>query len=136
VLLNFLVFWVAFRVLTVAEVRWGEVLPGAISPRSCGPRSRPRAGRSSGTLENATQVYGFFAVVIRLLSWLYLGSQVTLFAAEVNVVRTRRLWPRALDPSDLTEADRRALKQLAEVEERHEEQRVDVTFQDTRDGSS
>ena len=67
-------------------------------------------------------------MVIGLLSWLYLGAQVTLLSAETNVVRVKRLWPRSLDPDDLTEADRRALKLLAEVEERRDEQEVDVSF--------
>lgn len=69
-------------------------------------------------LESASETYGFFAVVIGLLTWLFLGGQVTLIAGEVNVVRTKRLWPRSLDPEDLTEADRRTLRELAEVEER------------------
>jgi uncharacterized BrkB/YihY/UPF0761 family membrane protein len=47
-------------------------------------------------LKHASEVYGFFAVVLGLLSWLYLGAQLTLYAAEVNVVRTRHLWPRSL----------------------------------------
>ena len=46
-------------------------------------------------LKHASEVYGFFAVVLGLLCWLYLGAQLTLYAAEVNVVRARRLWPRS-----------------------------------------
>ena len=77
-------------------------------------------------LRGASQTYGTFAVVIGLLSWLYLQAQVTLLAAEVNVVRAGRLWPRSLvtDSNDLTEADRRALTQHAETEERVPEQDV------------
>src|SRR5207248_6466235 len=37
-----------------------------------------------------------FATVIALLVFLHLGGQVTLYAAEINVVITRRLWPRSL----------------------------------------
>jgi uncharacterized BrkB/YihY/UPF0761 family membrane protein len=81
-------------------------------------------------LKGASQTYGTFAVVIGLLSWLYLQAQVTLFAAEVNVVRSRRLWPRSLDPDDLTDADRRALAQHAEVEERVPEQDVRTALPD------
>src|ERR1039457_1389353 len=36
-------------------------------------------------LRNASPTYGVFAVVITLLSWLYLGSQLTLWAAEITV---------------------------------------------------
>jgi uncharacterized BrkB/YihY/UPF0761 family membrane protein len=49
----------------------------------------------------ASATYGTFALVIGLLSWLYLASTVTLLAAELNVVRSRRLWPRSLAPPPL-----------------------------------
>jgi uncharacterized BrkB/YihY/UPF0761 family membrane protein len=47
-------------------------------------------------LRHTSQVYGVFAIVLGLLFWLYLGAQLTLYAAEVNVVAARRLWPRSL----------------------------------------
>jgi Virulence factor BrkB len=47
-------------------------------------------------LKHTQAVYGFFAIVLGLMSWLYLSAQVTLYAAEVNVVRARRLWPRSI----------------------------------------
>jgi hypothetical protein len=68
--------------------------------------------------------------VLGLLSWLYLGTEVILYAAEVNVVRIRRLWPRSLLQPPLTEPDRRALVDLAKQEERRPEQSVDVSFPD------
>jgi hypothetical protein len=66
--------------------------------------------------------------VLGLLAWLYLGAQLTIFAAEINVVRTRRLWPRSFFSDPLLEADRRALTSSAEVEERVEEENVEVSF--------
>jgi hypothetical protein len=47
-------------------------------------------------LRHTSQVYGVFAIVLGLLFWLYLGAQLTLYAAEVNVVAARRLWPRSV----------------------------------------
>ena len=79
-------------------------------------------------LKHASEVYGFFAVVLGLLSWLYLGAQLTLYAAEVNVVRARRLWPRSLLQPPLTQPDQRVLVDLAKQEERRPEQAVEVTF--------
>jgi membrane protein len=132
-LLNFVVFWVAFKVLTVAEVGWGDVLPGAALASVLWSALQALGGYIIGQrLESSTETYGFFAVVIGLLTWLFIGAQITLVAAELNVVRRKRLWPRSLDPEDLTEADKRTLRELAEVEERREEQRVDVTFEDDR----
>jgi hypothetical protein len=51
---------------------------------------------------------------------------VSVAAAEVNVVAARRLWPRGLISDDLTDADRRALRQHAEVEERLDNEDVTV----------
>jgi hypothetical protein len=67
-------------------------------------------------------------LVLGLLAWLYLGAQMTIFAAEVNVVRARRLWPRSLFGEPLTDADRRALTYSAEAEERVKEENVEVDF--------
>jgi len=47
-------------------------------------------------VRHAKETSGLFAFVLGLLTWLYLGGQVTLIAAEVNVVRARGLWPRRL----------------------------------------
>jgi glycosyltransferase involved in cell wall biosynthesis len=69
------------------------------------------------------------ALVIGLLSWLYLASTVTLLAAELNVVRSRRLWPRSLAPPPLGRPDERALEGLAKQEERLPDQRVEVSFE-------
>jgi hypothetical protein len=52
-----------------------------------------------------------------------------MFAAEINVVRVQRLWPRSFFSDPLLAADRRALTSSAEVEERVEEENVDVTFE-------
>ena len=56
------------------------------------------------------------------------NQPMTLLAAEVNVVRTRRLWPRSLAPPPLGGADERALQGLARQEERLPDQRVEVSF--------
>ncbi len=82
-------------------------------------------------LKHASQVYGFFAIVLGLLSWLYLAAEATLYAAEVNVVRARRLWPRRsiLQPP-LTQSDKRALTDLAKQEERRPEESIQVNFTD------
>jgi uncharacterized BrkB/YihY/UPF0761 family membrane protein len=84
------------------------------------------------SVSGATDTYGTFAVVIGLISWLYLLSQFTLFAAEVNVVRARHLWPRALFPPKLTAADKRAMIANARAQQVRPEQQIDVSFDDAR----
>jgi hypothetical protein len=53
-------------------------------------------------------------------AWLYLEAELTLYAVEINVVRTYRLWPRSVAPPPYTEQDRRAFQLYAQVEKRAE----------------
>jgi YihY family inner membrane protein len=128
--LNVGLFWVGFRITTVHDVSWQELWPGAVLAGTAWQVLQALGTYYVGhQLKGASQVYGFFAIVIGLLSWLYLGAQITLYAAEVNVVRSRRLWPRSLTPP-MTDADERTLTALAKTEERRTEEVVDVTFDD------
>jgi uncharacterized BrkB/YihY/UPF0761 family membrane protein len=79
-------------------------------------------------LRHADSTYGVFGTVIGLLSWLYLGAQITLYAAEINVVRARRLWPRSIFHDPLTIGDEETLTAIAKVEQRIPGERIDVTF--------
>jgi YihY family inner membrane protein len=128
-LLNFLLLAVLFQILTGMTVRFRWLLPGA-AVGALGWSVLQSVGVTivSRQLEQANLVYGVFAVVIVLLGWLYLGSQLVLYAAEINVVLARRLWPRSMLQPPLTEPDRQVLTALARTEERRPEQRVQVTF--------
>jgi membrane protein len=128
--LNVGLFLLAFQLLTVARVSWGQLFPGAAVAAVAWEILQAVGGYYLGhTLKDASQTYGFFGIVIGLLSWIYLQAQVTLFAAEINVVRAWRLWPRSLVRDRPTEADTRVLTGIARVEEIAPEERVDVSFQ-------
>ena len=79
-------------------------------------------------LRHAQPLYGQFAFVLGLLAWLSLVAQITLYAAEINVVSSRRLWPRSIVQPPLTRADEKVLRDIARQEERRPEQRVGVGF--------
>jgi hypothetical protein len=79
-------------------------------------------------LTHATEVYGFFALTIGLVSWLYLGARLVLLAAEINVVLRYRLWPRSLTQPPFTSQDKTAFMMLAKMEERRPEETVEVRF--------
>lgn len=97
VAVNIGLFAVAFRILTVRSVRWGDLLPGAAVAAVAWQILQALGGYYiSHQLKHMSQTYGTFAVVLGLLSWLYLEAQVVLLAAEVNVVRAERLWPRSV----------------------------------------
>ena len=81
-------------------------------------------------LRNTSKVYGSFALVLGLIAFLYLSAQMTVYAAEVNVVRARRLWPRSIVQPPLTAADREVLSSLALEGKRRPEQYVGVGFSD------
>jgi membrane protein len=127
--LNLALFMTAFKLLTAVEVSWRELLPGVIVAAVFWQLLQHLGGfYVDHELKKTGPLYGVFALVLGLLAWLYLGAQLTIFAAEINVVRVRRLWPRSFFSDPLLEADRRALTSSAEVEERVEEEQVDVTF--------
>jgi membrane protein len=133
---NMLLFLVGFRVLTVRDVPLRQLLPGAVLAALAWALLQWLGGwYVARQLSRASATYGTFALVIGLLSWLYLASTVTLLAAELNVVRARRLWPRSLAPPPLGRPDERALEGLAKQEERLPDQRVEVSFGDTDDGA-
>ncbi|HWG09031.1 MAG TPA: YihY/virulence factor BrkB family protein [Solirubrobacteraceae bacterium] len=129
--LNLALFMSAFKVLTAAEVSWREFLPGVVMAAIVWQLLQHLGGYYVDHVLRQTQpLYGIFALVLGLLAWLYLGAQLVIFAAEINVVRARRLWPRSFFSEPLLDADRRALTSSAEVEERIEQENVDVSFDD------
>lgn len=130
-LVNVALYLLAFRVLTEEPLSWADVLPGALIAGALWTVLQILGGLYvSHQIRGASQTYGTFAVVIGLLSWLYLGAQASVLAAEVNVVRKRRLWPRSLVAPPLTEADRDALRAAAEEAARTPGERVEVHFED------
>jgi YihY family inner membrane protein len=131
---NFGLFLLAFMILTAEPLRVREVALGAVIATVFW-----EALQLIGTwyvtrgLRKADPTYGFFAVVITLLSWLYLGSQLTLWAAEINVVRRYRLWPRSITQPPLTIADRRVFQRLVRMEVRRPEVRAAASFTNEAD---
>ncbi len=126
--LDIALFWAVFRLFTSAEVPTRQLWLG-IGIAAVGWAVLQAVGGLyvDRVVRRANATYGFFAIVIGLMSWLYLGGQMLLYAAEANVVRARRLWPRSLlEP--VTAADVQALRAAARVEERREGERIEVTF--------
>jgi len=121
-------FMLAFKLLTATELSWRELLPGVITASVFWQLLQHLGGYYvDHQLKRLTPLYGVFGLVLGLIAWIYLGAQLTIFAAEINVVRHRRLWPRSLF-SPLLDADKRALTAAAEAQERVSEQNVQVSF--------
>jgi membrane protein len=131
---NLVLFMTAFKLLTAADVGGRELLPGVIVAAVLWQLLQHLGGYYvEHELKHTQPLYGTFAVVLGLLAWLYLGAQLVIFAAEINVVRARRLWPRSFFSDPLLDADRRALTSSAKVEERMEPENVDVSFEEADD---
>jgi membrane protein len=81
----------------------------------------------SRELKSFNTTYGTFALVIGLMFWIYLQAEVILYAAEVDVVRRYKLWPRSLQ-NPLTKADQHAFRRAAKAQSRHDSENIAVHF--------
>jgi YihY family inner membrane protein len=109
--LNFGLFWLAFRLGTAKDITWRQLWLGAAISAVIWQILQAFGGYFlSHQIAHASPLYGTFAVVLGLIAWLYLQAQLTLYAVEINVVRAYRLWPRSLAPPPYTEQDRRAFR--------------------------
>jgi YihY family inner membrane protein len=133
--LNVALFLLSYRVLTVKNPSWSDVLPGSLVAAVLWTLLQSLGGYYvTHQLQGASNTYGTFALVIGLLVWLYLGAQITLFCAEINVVRARRLWPRSLVQPPFTEGDEEVLRGQAQQQQVHPEEEIQVSFADRSEG--
>jgi YihY family inner membrane protein len=127
---NFALFFAAFRLMTVPVIPHRDLRTGTIVAGVLWTILQALGGYFIGHVLNKQSDAGkTFGLVIALLVWLHLGAQVMIYSAEINVVVTRRLWPRSLFGPPEAPADKRTLRALAKVEERSDQQRIDVEFQ-------
>jgi hypothetical protein len=100
-IVNVGVFWLGFRIATAWQVPWRQLRTGAAIAAVCWQVLQVSAGFIiSHQLHRASELYGTFGIVLGLLSWLYLQAEVTLYAAEADVVLALRLWPKSILPAD------------------------------------
>ena len=133
--LNFALFTASFRLLTTATVATRCLWIGAAIGGVLWELLQIAGGLYvHHVIQHASDTYGVFATVIGLLAWLHLGAQFTLYAAEINVVVMRRLWPRSLLGPPTARADQATLRGLAEMQERADEERIEVEFTSPGEG--
>jgi uncharacterized BrkB/YihY/UPF0761 family membrane protein len=127
---NFGFYLVAFIVLTPAtDAGWRQFVPGsALGAVGFTLLITLGAGLVQHQLKHSSATYGAFAAVIGLVAFLLLLAKLTLYAAELNPVLARRLWPRALPMGPPTPADDEVLRQLAGEQRRRPDQRIGVGF--------
>ena len=125
----------AFRALTPKGVPTRSLLPGAITGGILWTVLQVLGTWLVHRFLHSNSVYGVFATVLGLLAWIYLATEITVYCAEINVVLTRRLWPRSIVQPPLTEADRASMALQALQNQRRPEQHIEVTFDDRPDGA-
>ena len=101
-----------FELLTACELHVRDVLAGGVIAAVVWELLQTLGARYIAHLVgHETAIYGTFGVVVAAVAWIYLEALALMVAAEVNVVRQHRLWPRALmgqfvDGADFTDGDR------------------------------
>lgn len=127
---NACMYVAAFRILTPKSVPARSLLPGAFVGGILYTLLQVLGTFLVHHYVHSDSAYGIFGTVLGLIAWIYLAVEVTVYAAEINVVLARRLWPRSIVQPPLTEADRHSLALQALQNQRREEQHVEVTFTD------
>ncbi len=127
---NAVLFLVAFRLMTASGVPTRKLLIGVAVAAVFWTILQALGGLYLGHVtKHMSPAYATVGTVIALLVWLHLGAQLTLYAAELNVVLERRLWPRSLIGPPVAPADQQTYEALAKIEERHDSEHVDVSFE-------
>lgn len=126
-IVNVGVFGLGFRLATASCVPWRNLWPGAVFAAAVWQVLLTLGGYIvAHQLHRASSLYGTFGVVLGLLAWLYLEAEMTLYAAEANVVLVQRLWPRSLVAPPYTEQDERAYRLYAETQQRDLRDKISV----------
>ncbi|TQL70772.1 uncharacterized BrkB/YihY/UPF0761 family membrane protein [Nocardioides albertanoniae] len=132
---------VVFRMATTRDHSLAHALPGALTFALLWQVLQYFGAEFVQHVLGATRgMNQTFALVLGLVGFLYIAALMVVISIEVNVVSSRRLWPRALltlftDDVDLTEADRRAYASYALMQRHKGFETVAVSF-DGRDGNT
>jgi YihY family inner membrane protein len=135
VIANVGLYLASFRILTPKGVPTRSLIAGAVAGGIAWTVLQAIALLVVHQYLRSASVYGIFATVLVLVGWIYLGVQITVYSAEVNVVLIRHLWPRTIVQPPLAEADRASLALQALQNQRREEQNVRVSFTDRPPGT-
>ena len=125
---NSAMYFAGFRVLTPKAVRTRQLLPGAVAGGVAWTLLQYLGTLLLHHYLNDYSVYGFFGTVLGLLAWIYISVEIVVYAAELNVVLSRRLWPRSIVQPPLTDADLVVLADQALMNQRRDDQQVTVSY--------
>jgi uncharacterized BrkB/YihY/UPF0761 family membrane protein len=128
-LFNIGAYYVSFAVLTPRKIRWRCLAPGAIAGGfAFTALITVGTGLLTHQLKHASNTYGAFGSVIGIVAFLLLLAKLSMYAAELNPVIERGLYPRALPFGDPTDADRKVQYDLVHQERRSDDESIGVGF--------
>jgi membrane protein len=125
---------VLMKLSTPQDEKLREVLPGGVTVAVLWQLLQALGGfYVERVVSRVNDLNAVFAVVLGLMALIYIAAVMAVIGLELNVVLTRRLYPRALltpftDEVDLTAADRRAYSDYAKAQRYKGFQRVRVSF--------
>ena len=132
--LNAGTFSLVMRMATTRAVSLREAVPGAIAAAVVWQLLQLGGAAYIGlVIEDANTTNGIFALVLGLIAWLYLGSASFILCAEINVVLSGHLYPRALltpfsERVNLTDGDCAAYASYARAQQHKAYEKVEITF--------
>lgn len=86
-LLIFLTFALIYKLAPYVEVRWRQVLPGALLAAALFELVKTAFMLYLDRVADFEAVYGSLSSIIVLLLWLYLSALILVYGAEYNIVR-------------------------------------------------
>jgi uncharacterized BrkB/YihY/UPF0761 family membrane protein len=130
--INVGLYFASFYLLTAKVIGPRGHLPGAIfGAVAFTALITVGTGLLTHQLNHANATYGAFGAVIGIVAFLLVLAKLSMYAAELNPVLSRRLYPRALPlGGEPTEADLRVLASLVHEEKRRDDQVIGVGFGD------
>ena len=136
--INILLYFATFTLLTAKVIGPRGLIPGAIVGGIVFTALiTVGTGLITHQLNHANDTYGQFGLVIGIVTFLLLLAKLSLYAAELNPVLSRNLYPRALPlGGEPTEADLRVLSDLVHQEKRRDDQAIGVGFGDDAAGDA
>ncbi len=129
-IINAALYFATFTLLTAKPVGPRGLLPGAVlGAVAFTALITVGTGLMTHQLKNASATYGAFGSVIGIVALLLLLAKLSMYAAELNPVLARRLYPRALPlGGEPTDADRHVLASIAHAEQRRDDEVIGVGF--------
>jgi uncharacterized BrkB/YihY/UPF0761 family membrane protein len=125
--LNAALYWATFILLTPKKIKPVPLVPGAIlGGVAFTLLITVGTGLLTHQLKNTSSTYGAFGSVIGIVAFLLLLAKLSIYAAELNPVLHRELYPRTLPMGELTDADRRVHTALINEQRRSVDESIDI----------